>query len=174
MLTPRENKTGNGTCPSCGRKPGPFGPCRAVPLGWWCQQYGLAEDKSRWIHPSPDPVAVLMDTDPGVTAARDEEAAAQEVFDRADQVWQAALSELAAHRIRTGGGPTIMAADGNPHWQRPGRRRDRKDEETLAAAEDEARQVRQRTGEDLSKARERHRLVLVATRRALTAKQKGS
>lgn len=174
MLTPGGNKSngnGNGACPSCGRKPGPFGPCRAVTLGWWCLEHGLAEDTSRWIHPSPDPVAVAMDSDPGVVACRAGEAAAQETFDRAERAWHAALSELAAHRVRSAG-QTIVAANGDPAWRPPGRWRDRKVEEALAAAEVEAREVRQRAGEDLLKARHRHYRVLVGTRMVLTVKQK--
>ena len=166
MRRPGENKAVAGAvatadkCPWCGR---PEGHCRPVPLGYFCARDGLQEDVSRRIPTSPDPIAEAIRQDPAVLAARLEERLAQEEFDKRNAAWLQALSDLASARLQ---GSTAMFASGDGQPSRA--KRDVRREERLVDAEQEAKADRERAGEDLNKARGRHRQAVLAARRALT------
>ena len=151
-------------CPQCGRR---GSACRSVPLGYWCQEYGLDEDKSLWIHPEPDPVAEAVRTDPVVLATTLERDTAQAAFDAADQSWQAALSRVAECRIRTAAGAIFVGPTGGMEFHPPSRR-DRKREKRLQEEEAEALEERERLNGVLVKAKELHRRATVAARLAAT------
>ena len=160
MRTPTENKTANvagDRCPQCGQR-GTH--CREVPLGHWCQSVGLAEDKSRWILPSPDPVAEAMAKDPAVIDARTAAEEAAAAYEAAQEAWLASLAALAAARIE-GRASFINGGFGR-------RRRSAKTEEELVEGERIAARERDRAHEtfvDLSSA---HRRLLVETRQRLS------
>ena len=173
MRTPTMNKGGLAVasgekCPRCGRR---GGACRDVPLGHFCAQYGLEEDRTKWIHPSPDPVSIVVDNDPNVIAARAEESLAVAEYEKRDEAWKDALCRLATARI-TGRTSITYTALGQQIVTAP-KRRDRKREERLVEEEAEAREVRERAAKLAAKARHRQREATDSARIAAAVKEQG-
>lgn len=102
MLTNIANKAAkspaatNGTGGRCGLCGLTGRGCRPVDLGYWCQQAGLVEDKTRWIHPTPNPMSAAVAADPDVAATAAELERLEDLARAAHEAWLEAV--LAASR----------------------------------------------------------------------------
>lgn len=169
MLGERANKEARPSankCPRCGRREGM---CRAVPLGFWCQQHGLVEDPSRWIVPTPDPIHEAVQHDPEVLEAQTAMELAELDYQAADAAWVDAIS--AASTLRLKDGVAVFATTGGVITpQARGRRKEVSPRQAakLIDAEAEAQEARDDQGKMLVRARVAYQRAVAEARRRHT------
>lgn len=148
--TGRLEVTDGEPCPSCGVRDR----CHAVQLGWFCFQRGLIEDRSRWVHPTKDPLSpseerVYARFRRSIAGAAEAEEVARRAFDAAHDAWsiahidQQAEFTQARDSVRFTADGRIVVPDGSPY----------------AAAKERAAELwdeRETAGAALTKARVRH------------------